>query len=165
MLLKYKIEIERWLCEHRIFKCELIESNNQLSSLIKITYQVLKTFKKVEGFFNCSNNKLKSLKEGPKIVNGNYYCNDNKLTSLEGCPSIINGEFNCSNNELNSLKKGPEIVKCSFYCNDNKLKMLRGLPDVKGKIDLSNNLLENIEDLPKLINSFLDLSNNNLIIE
>lgn len=33
--------------------------------------------KKVDGYFSCQLNELKSLKEGPKEVYGSYYCNGN----------------------------------------------------------------------------------------
>ena len=41
MLLKDKIEIERWLCEHRIFKCELIEDIDKWDDLFQSTYNKL----------------------------------------------------------------------------------------------------------------------------
>ena len=61
-------------------------------------------FGKVNGYFNCSYNKLKTLKGVPIEVNGNFYCNGNNLKSLKGVPRIINGDFYYINNDLTSLK-------------------------------------------------------------
>ena len=67
---------------------------------------------KVNGYFNCSHNKLTSLKGCPKIVNGYFSCSSNNLTSLEGCPREINGDFYCENNK----KKFTE-QEVRQYCN------------------------------------------------
>ena len=45
----------------------------------------------------CNDNKLTSLKGGPKRVKGNYDCSHNKLTSLEGSPETIGGSWIISN--------------------------------------------------------------------
>jgi hypothetical protein len=86
------------------------------------------------GYFNCSWNKLTSLKNCPQKIGGGFYCSDNQLTSLEGCPENIGGDFNCSGNLLSSLEGCPEFVGGSFWCHDNKL--IFALPDyvnLKGK--------------------------------
>jgi hypothetical protein len=80
-------------------------------------------FNMVTGYFDCSYNRLISLKGCPKMtmINessfGSFYCNNNKLTSLEGCPSS---------------------VAMDFWCSDNKVKFIeddvRRLCDVKGII-------------------------------
>ena len=110
--------------------------------LVEITIQ----FNKIAGHFSCVENKLTSLKGGPKIVKGSFWCsfnnlktlehcpesiggsficNYNKLTSLEYCPKIVNGRFLCDNNNLTSLEYCPKIVKESFWCNDNKTKFTK----------------------------------------
>lgn len=79
-------------------------------------------FYKINGSFSCSFNKLKTLKNCPKIVNGSFYCYSNQLISLEYCPQIINGHFNCSNNNLISLEHCPKEINGYFYCMHNPLK-------------------------------------------
>ena len=67
----------------------------------------LETFsfiKEVNGYFDCRDNHLKSLKGAPSSVNGFFDCGDNQLKSLEGAPSSVNGFFDCSDNQLKSLE-------------------------------------------------------------
>jgi len=61
-------------------------------------------FGKVNGYFNCSVNKLTNLKGAPKVVNGDFYCYGNRLKNLKGAPEIVNGNFNCDSNKLKSLE-------------------------------------------------------------
>ena len=82
----------------------------------------------VGGSFVCSNNKLTSLENCPKIVTGHFHCNDNKLTSLEGGPIEVGGTYGCSYNKLTSLKGAPKVVDGHFYCSSNKLTSLEGIP-------------------------------------
>jgi len=49
--------------------------------------------RKVNGWFDCNDNNLTSLKGCPEIVKGYFDCNDNNLTSLEGCPKKVGGKF------------------------------------------------------------------------
>jgi len=64
-------------------------------------------------------------------VQGNFDCSNNKLTSLEGAPKTVDGSFNCNNNELTSLEGSPDIVKGAFYCRQNKLVSLNGLKGIE----------------------------------
>lgn len=61
-------------------------------------------FNKVRGYFDCSNNNIKSLKNSPKIIVGNFICDNNNLESFKHSPDIVHGSFQCSNNPLKSLK-------------------------------------------------------------
>ena len=54
----------------------------------------------VAGDFDCSINKLTSLRGVPKEVGGLFDCSYNKLTTLEGSPKEVGGYFNCNNNQL-----------------------------------------------------------------
>jgi len=54
-----------------------------------------------EGYFDCSNNQLTSLKGAPREVNGNFSCSHNKLTSLEGAPREVKRGFYCYKNQIN----------------------------------------------------------------
>ena len=118
-------------------------------------------FGDVEGLFDCSNNKLKSLKGAPESTyydfhcdnneleslegitqstginsssgtSGGIYCQNNKLTSLKGLPEKIRGDFNCSNNLLETLDGAPKRVNCDFNCSNNKLVTLIGGPEIVG---------------------------------
>jgi len=127
-------------------------------SIIPIQFNIVK------GDFDCSYNKLKSLKGCPKKVGGGFYCEYNKLTSLKGCPEIEKS-FDCSNNQLISLEECPEKVGESFYCAYNKLTSLKGCPEeIKGNFNCSNNYLTSLKECPKIIKKRFNCSNNNLDI-
>ncbi len=83
-------------------------------------------FNKVSGYFDCSNNQLKSLKGSPKKVGGDCNVSYNNLTSLEGCPKEVGDTFYCSSNKLTSLEGSPKDVKDKFYCDNNPLESLDG---------------------------------------
>jgi hypothetical protein len=70
----------------------------------------------IEGFFDCSNNKLTTLKNCPQNIEGDFYCQYDQLTSLEGCPEYIGGSFWCNGNNKAKLKL-PDYVKLKngFY--------------------------------------------------
>jgi hypothetical protein len=55
---------------------------------------------KIAGHFDCSRNKLTSMKNCPQKIGGCFYCYNNLLTSLEGCPKNIGGSFYCRNNKI-----------------------------------------------------------------
>ncbi len=61
-------------------------------------------FNKVRGYFDCSNNNIKSLKNSPKIMEGHFICSSNNITNLIHSPLYISGLFQCSNNPLESLE-------------------------------------------------------------
>jgi len=81
----------------------------------------------VNGYFDCSDNKLTSLKFAPEKV-GSFRCTDNELTTLEGAPQSVDGDFKCVNNNLQSLKGAPKIVNGWFDCSINELTTLEGAP-------------------------------------
>ena len=87
-------------------------------------------FGKVEGYFDCSYNKLTSLEGSPEIVEGYFNCQLNKLTSLEGGPKIVSSDFYCHRNQLTSLKGGPKIVIGSrYWLDNNQIRDLDGFPE------------------------------------
>ena len=93
-------------------------SNRQMSKL------PLK-FRKVTGYFGCSNNQLTSLEGCPVYVGGHFICYGNKLKDLNGSPDHVGGIFSCTENNLTSLNglvtniPDPDI----FYI-EYKLKMI-----------------------------------------
>ena len=85
-------------------------------------------------------------------ISGYFDCSDNKLTTLKGCPKLIDGFFDCSSNKLISLKHGPIEVGSFYNCYHNKLTDLSHLPKViEESIDFrfndltSNTFLSNIK--------------------
>ena len=58
------------------------------------------TFNKVNGYFDCGNNILTSLKGSPRWVGSSFYCRYNRLTSLEFSPDYVGGDFRCIDNDL-----------------------------------------------------------------
>ena len=88
----------------------------------------------IERDFNCSANKLKTLKNCPRHIGVSLLCFSNRLISLKGCPKEIRGLFNCEYNQLISLEGCPEIIGANYYCGHNKVKL--ELPEnvkLKGK--------------------------------
>ena len=77
-------------------------------------------FNRVSGDFDCSYNRLTSLKGSPKWVGGFFDCEKNKLTSLEFSPDYVGGSFGCSNNDLTDLVGSPKEVGGDFFCSSNK---------------------------------------------
>lgn len=111
-------------------------------------------FGKVVGSFDCSDNKLTSLKGAPTvIVDGDFSCSNNKLTTLQGAPKKVGSDFLCQHNELISLEGSPEVVN-NFVVYNNNLKTLKGAPKiVKGSFDCSNNaIVFTEEDVKKVSN-------------
>lgn len=79
----------------------------------------------VNGDFDCSYNKLKSLIHGPRDVGYNYDCSHNQLTSLEHCPPV-HSELVCNNNLLSSLASAPP---CDLlYAIDNPIQSFEHTP-------------------------------------
>ena len=87
------------------------------------------TFGKVGGGFDCSYNKLVSLKGCPSKVGRYFDCSSNKLVSLKGCPKEVRGFVECSWNELESLEGCPSKVDGDFDCSNNKKEFTK--KDVK----------------------------------
>ena len=89
--------------------------------------------------FDCSDNKLTSLKGAPRYAE-KFYCQSNQLTSLEGGPVEVKVVFACSLNKLTSLEGAPVKVGGSFYCDYNKLTSLEGAPEnIGGDFNCQNN--------------------------
>jgi len=85
-------------------------------------------FKRVEGIFNCSKNKLTSLEGAPEHVGEDFNCYKNQLRTLEGAPEQVGGYFYCYGNQLTSLEGAPKKVGGNFDCEYNQLKTLEGVP-------------------------------------
>ena len=103
-------------------------------------------FGKVSGYFDCSDNQLKSLEGDPLSVGGHFSCGDNQLTSLSGAPLSVGRDFSCFNNQLKSLEGSPLSVGSDFNCSYNKLKSLSGISGrISGGIYCQNNQLRDVK--------------------
>ena len=72
-----------------------------------------------------SNILIKFSQLGIRKVNGWFNCSNNKLTSLEGCPEEVGRNFWCDNNNLTSIEGGLLTVGGNIWCNDNELILER----------------------------------------
>lgn len=88
-------------------------------------------FGKVEGKFDCSNNKLKQLIGAPKSV-VEFDCSSNDLFNLLFSPKEAE-VFKCSNNRILSFGGVPAKLK-ELHCEKNRIKSLKGLPQILGGI-------------------------------
>ena len=106
------------------------------------------TFNKVTGHFECSCNKLTSLKGSPRWVGGSFHCGHNNLTSLEFGPVYVGDFFSCRGNDLTDLVGSPKEVGMYFYCSGNKqLNNTKGCPEKIGTyFSCKNTPLESIFD-------------------
>jgi hypothetical protein len=87
-------------------------------------------FGKINGKFDCSNDTLTSLENGPEEVNGYFDCSYNKLTSFKGLSlKKVRGDFYCDHNELTSLVGCADIIGGDLYCSNNKITDFRGVPE------------------------------------
>ncbi len=110
------------------------------------------SFKRVNGYFWCTGNKITSTKGFPQVVTGSFYCNRNHLTSLVGGPMIVGGFYNCSENWLSTLEGSPVVIQESFDCDDNRLFTLEHCPiDVAEDFHCSGNRLSTLVFMPKKI--------------
>lgn len=105
-----------------------VEGDVQLSGKLGELTQLPVRFGKVDGNFNCSDNKLLGLDGSPKTVGGYFSCDKNELITLAGGPSEVAGGFYCAHNQLASLVGGPNEVGGSFWCNNTQLISLEGSP-------------------------------------
>ena len=82
----------------------------------------------VDSDFNCSHNRLISLKGCPKEIR-NFNCSYNQLTSLEGSSEHVSGWFDCNTNQLTTLIGGPKKVWYYYWAQNNNLLDVNGFPD------------------------------------
>ncbi len=104
-------------------------------------------FNIVNGYFNCGNNYLTSLKGCPVRVGNWFSCSNNKLTSLQYSPQYIErGGFDCRWNEIESLQYCTELIRDDFYCYYNNLTSLQYHPTVYGKFYCYDNQINTFEN-------------------
>jgi hypothetical protein len=84
-------------------------------------------FNIVDGYFDCSNNKLITLEGAPIKVDGSFNCSENQLTSLEGGPIEVGEHFNCSHNQLITLENSPSKLWGKLFCDENPIHQVFNL--------------------------------------
>lgn len=108
--------------------------------------------------FDCSYNKLTTLKGGPDWVK-NLDCADNNLTSLDHIPHVT-GDLKCTRNQITSLSGLSGLEELGqLDCSSNKLKDLVGCPSKVKKLNASYNELVSMRGAPMnltLRDMFLD---------
>lgn len=120
-------------------------------------------FNMVNGYFDCANNKLNSLKGAPEIVSGDFNCYKNQLTNLDYCPKEMGESFFCDYNKIISLKGIPSKINGNFGCAYNQLTDLKFAPQIiNGYFQSSYNQLKYIchETFPQYVKDTINLVGN-----
>ena len=161
-------EIEKWLNEFGVSNYVISEDfsvivhgsvnlNGKLDGK-KLPFR----FKMVDGYFDISNNFLKTLEGCPEIVTKDFNCSKNNLDSLFDAPKEV-GDFDCSDNNLKDLSYAPKVVRGFFDCSNNKITSIKGTPrSIKGYFKCSHNNITSLKNGPKHIDSYFDCSYNKL---
>ena len=125
-------------------------------------------FRNVTGRFECSGNKLTSLKGAPVSADGGFFCGNNQLASLAGAPQHVRS-FYCENNKLTALDHVPDRVRGDFDCSGNDLVSLRGAPLIVGSpgsgygsFNCRNNRLSTLVGAPDVVWEHFFCENNQL---
>ena len=166
-------EAERWLREEKIpYKKNILKNEIFVPGSIHITGRGLTSLPDLSnvtlgGGFNCSHNRLTSLKGSPAEVgfysrsqgtNGDFNCSDNQLTSLEYSTTKVARSYICSNNKLTSLKGSPRHINNTTY-DESFSDYMEPIPDpskdmmpaILGEpyMDCRNNQLVSLADAPE----------------
>lgn len=135
---KTKEEIESWLNSHDIQHYKInsnltVDVNWSVDISNKNLEEIPVKFRFINGDFECSYNKLTSLKNSPDKVNGIFYCDNNKLTSLEHAPIYADGDIVFHNNKLPITLYDMELDEIHDYYKKLKLSnsLIEKLPQSK----------------------------------
>ena len=110
-------------------------------------------FGTIRGSFDCGVSNLRTLENGPFLVEGDFKCYHNYLTDLKGAPREIRGSFNCCANPLKSLQGSPEKIGETWYVTyDENLPLLRML--VANQIGFGGKLHEDEQTIENILNQF-----------
>ena len=104
--------------------------------------------------FDCSKNQLTTLEHGPRIVHKFYNCSKNNLTTLKGAPEKVYLTFSCQENQLTSLEYLSEGMQ-NILCADNQISDMKACPSLSGNLDMRFNPLPSLKDLPDTIGGSL----------
>jgi hypothetical protein len=118
-------------------------------------------FNKVDGHFDVSGNKLKSLKGCPKHLSGSLLAYRNELETLEYFPKYIGGNHvYLSNNKLKNLNgwEDSDIEVADIDLTHNQITTLRMQYPITigGRLVLTDNLISD-EDIEKYAQKMVDI--------
>ena len=117
--------IHEWLQKYRIKGYSLNEDLSiRVNGNVDISFMNIAEFPSyiqfdiVVGYFDCSENKLTSLRGCPREVIGNFYCYNNQLDSIRYCPEEVAGKFFCQGN-LRKFSEREITIECDVtYINN-----------------------------------------------
>lgn len=118
--------------------------------------------KEVGTYFDCTNNELTSLEYGPQVVGGTYQANHNQLKSLKYVATKIGNDLMVCGNHLENLLYCPEIIPGYINVADNQLKTLLGCAKEAGALHLGNNQLESLEHISEYVHFLIMVEDNPL---
>lgn len=106
----------------------------------------------VQGSVDLKSNGLKEIPFKFNSVSGDFNCSRNKLTSLKGSPINVGGDFCCFSNNLIDLTESPSKIYGDFYAYHNPLKTLLGSPrKLIGNFYIGGTYLTNLIGCPRQI--------------
>jgi len=92
-----------------------------------------------DGSFDCSNNKLTSLKGSPMHVDWHFYADNNEITSLEHASPYIGSFLSCEHNNISSFDHCPKTILGSIFARRNPITSLNGVAVIDyGEITADN---------------------------
>ena len=165
-MLEDKVKIKKWLEEFEISQYTINDNLTvDVNDHVDISYCHLKKipiqFGVINGSFNCSHNKLTTLKGAPFIVRGLFNCSFNLLKDLSYSPKEAQNLI-CSNNKLTTLKGAPQDL-VNMYCEKNRLTNLEGAPaKIHNTLDVSDNEITSLTGVSKEIGHCLSINKNTL---
>ena len=97
--------IRTWLQDYKVKNYAINEDLTiSVNGNVDLTFKNIEEFPsyiqfyEVKGTFDCSENKIKSLRGCPMYITGNFYCYNNMLNTLNHCPDTVEGKFFCHGN-------------------------------------------------------------------
>ena len=96
--------------------------------------EIIDGVKTIKGSVRLEGHGLKELPDLSDVeVLGSFDCSNNKLKSLKGAPLSVGGWFDCSYNELTTLEGAPQTVDKIFMDHCNKIQF--SIHDVKAAME------------------------------
>lgn len=102
-----------------------VDIGDDRSKYKKVKFKLPLKFNKVMGDFFCDNCELETLIGSPKFVGGVFDCSGNKLKSLKHGPESAKS-YSCGSNHLTSLEGAPKSAT-RLHLQDNNIKSFRGI--------------------------------------
>lgn len=105
--------------------------------------------------------QVDSLEGMPKEVLGSVVIDEVEISTLKYAPKDVSGDFTVIYSSLRDLKYCPTATNYNFKAN--VLHTMKGIPKKVNSLDVSNNLIEDLDGSPSVVTNTLDLSNNPLL--